>query len=129
MSNQKDSISPNATPIIYERAKNLRKNMTKAEELLWGLLRNSKVSGKKFRRQHPIDNYILDFYCHELKLAIELDGEIHLLPHVKEHDIGRTYELENYSISILRFTNDEVLTNPYKVSDEIKGFIATMKQL
>jgi very-short-patch-repair endonuclease len=59
---------------IFKYARELRRNQTDAEQLLWGLLRDRRFAGKKFRRQHPVGRYILDFYCHELKLAIELDG-------------------------------------------------------
>ena len=61
-------------PNILKNARNLRKNLTDAEQLLWRLLRDRLFANKKFRRQHPVGRYILDFYCHELKLAIEVDG-------------------------------------------------------
>ena len=67
---KKISIPPN----ILKNARNLRKNLTDAEQLLWRLLRDRLFGNKKFRRQHPVGRYILDFYCHELKLAIEVDG-------------------------------------------------------
>ena len=77
----------------------------------------------KFRRQHPVDIFVLDFYCHELKLAIEVDGEIHLSTEAREYDEGRTYELEKYGIKILRFTNKEIYENLDNVQDSILKII------
>jgi very-short-patch-repair endonuclease len=68
-----------ATPETFEKAKVLRDTLTKAEKLLWNNLKGKKLMGFRFRRQHPIDIFIADFYCHELKLVIEVDGEIHKL--------------------------------------------------
>ncbi|MCW3806074.1 endonuclease domain-containing protein [Plebeiibacterium marinum] len=96
-----------AKPIIFEKAKFLRKNMTSAEKLLWDELKNKKVGGYRFRAQHPIDIFIADFYCHSLKLVIEVDGKIHIGQ--KEYDSGREHEMQFYGIRILRFTNKEVM--------------------
>ncbi len=71
-----------AHPLVFEKAKELRKNMTQAEKVLWGYLKGG-INGLKFRRQHPIGVYVADFYCHHLKLIIELDGKIHDRPEVK----------------------------------------------
>jgi len=122
MDSYKSSLSKNASPTIYERAKALRKNMTKAEKILWQKIRDGKLSGLKFRRQHPIHLYILDFYCHEQKLGIELDGQYHNNPDVAEKDANRTYELEELGIQIIRFTNDEVINNTNLVVEKIKTF-------
>ena len=73
----KENLTWAAKPDIYKKAKELRKSMTVAEELLWNRLKNNKLGGLKFRRQHPLDIFIADFYCHKLKLVIEIDGEIH----------------------------------------------------
>jgi very-short-patch-repair endonuclease len=87
----------------------LRKNQTEAEEILWQLLRNRKLGGFKFRRQHPIsEGFILDFYCPEVRLAIELDGAYHKEEKQQEYDEGRTYELEKYGIKVIRFWNSEI---------------------
>jgi very-short-patch-repair endonuclease len=94
---------------IFEQASMLRKNMTLAELILWKKLKDRKVFRVKFRRQHPIDIFIVDFYCHELKLVIEIDGEIHSEYETKEYDLGRTAELEKYGIIVLRFSNDQVI--------------------
>ncbi len=94
---------------LTDIAKELRKNMTPAEKLLWNELRNRKVENCKFRRQHPIDIFIADFYCHEKKTVVEVDGEIH--NNQKEYDIGRTAEIESFGIMVIRFTNHEIETN------------------
>jgi cyclase len=78
---------------VYQRARELRNNTTYAEIILWGYLK-TKPFGYKFRRQHPYSIYILDFYCHSLKLVIEVDGSIHNLAEVKENDIIRQKLLE-----------------------------------
>ena len=99
------------TPKVFEYANDLKKEMTKAEIILWKYLRDRRLNNLKFRRQHPIGKFILDFYCHELKLAVEVDGNIHELEDVKERDEGRTYMLTEWGITVIRFTNDEVITN------------------
>lgn len=98
---------------LLANARALRKNQTKAEEYLWAILRNRQFKGLKFRRQHPlIGNYILDFYNTEFLLGIELDGGIHKVPAQAAYDENRTREIEDkYKISIIRFTNEEVLNN------------------
>ena len=87
-----------AKPGIFENAKELRKSMTEAEEILWKHLRNNKLNELKFRRQHPLDIFIADFYCHQKKLIIELDGGIHDTLDQKEYDEGRTFELDIDSV-------------------------------
>lgn len=82
-----------ATPIIFERAKILRLNLTESELLLWYKLKE-RFPGYKFRRQHPISRFITDFYCHKLKLIIELDGLIHSIKDVMQIDQVRQKELE-----------------------------------
>lgn len=110
-----------AKPKTFERARKLRKNMTNAEKNLWSKLRKNQLLGFKFHRQHPIDIYIADFYCHNAKLAIEIDGEIH--KYQKEKDKSRTNELEKLGIKEIRFTNEDVLNNIElviaKISEEL----------
>jgi very-short-patch-repair endonuclease len=101
-----------AKPLIFERAKELRQNPTEAENILWQLLRSNKMLGLRFKHQHPISIFIADFYCHKLKLVIEVDGEIHQTEKNKEYDENRTAELESYGITVIRFTNKEILENP-----------------
>jgi very-short-patch-repair endonuclease len=116
-----NSLHKHATPKIYKNAKALRQTETEAEKLLWQELRNKKLKGLKFRRQHPIDQWIADFYCHEKKLVIELDGGQHNDAEVKENDEGRTYELEQLGIKVIRFTNAEVTNDIKKVLEAINN--------
>ncbi|HOZ89671.1 MAG TPA: DUF559 domain-containing protein [Bacteroidia bacterium] len=106
-----------AKPEIFANAKWLRANMTQSEKLLWSHLKENKL-GVRFKPQHPIDIFIADFYCHELKLVIEIDGEIH--EKQKEYDAGRTSELQHYDIEVMRFTNAEVMQSIDKVLEQIK---------
>lgn len=96
-------------PKYKQRRKDLRVNQTNTEEILWKFIKNKQIKGKKFRRQHSVDNFILDFYCSENRLGVEVDGKIH--DSQKEYDVERTRILENLNIKILRFTNEEILNN------------------
>ncbi len=96
-----------ASNLIFEKAKDLRNNPTHSEIVLWGYLKQRPLTFK-FRRQHPIANYIVDFYCHELKLIIEVDGNIHANRKVLINDIERQTFLETNRLHFLRFTNNEV---------------------
>jgi len=102
------------------QARELRKNMTPAESILWSYLRKQQIERAIFRRQHPIDIFIVDFYCHKYKLVIEVDGGIHYNPEISERDEGRTAELENLGLKIIRFTNDAVINEAEKVINIIK---------
>jgi len=115
-----ETLNYGASKEIVERARDLRKRMTDVEILLWSHLRNKKLDGFKFRRQHPIWIFIADFYCHEVKLVVELDGGIHQQKEIKEHDINRTAELKRFEIKVIRFTNEEVLENTEKILNQIK---------
>ena len=116
--------------VQYENAKKNRTSKTEAEAALWKLLRNSKT-GYKFRRQHPIDKFIVDFICLEIGLIIEVDGEYHNNEEQKKFDEFRTEILQQKKFIVLRFTNEEVLTHPYIVENKIKEFIdlLTKKQI
>ena len=122
MANTKSRFSMyyNATISIRDKAQTLKANETKAEKVLWQYLKAKQIDGFKFRRQHAIEIFIADFYCHSLKLVIELDGEIHNTKENKEHDKSRTYELEKYGITVIRFTNNEIFTNIEAVIKQIK---------
>ncbi|MBL4560799.1 MAG: endonuclease domain-containing protein [Labilibaculum sp.] len=122
MVDYKECLFYDASPEIHRRAKELRKNMTESEILLWAEIRNRKINGLKFRRQHPIDIFIADFYCHEIKLVIELDGNIHDSEENKEYDEGRTAELRYLGVKVMRFTNEEVMTSIHNVLTKIKAF-------
>ncbi|MDB9305584.1 MULTISPECIES: endonuclease domain-containing protein [Cyanophyceae] len=107
-------------PQLVERAKTLRKNMTKAEKKLWyDYLRNFQF---RVHRQRPIDNFIVDFYCPNLSLVIEVDGESHSTDLAQNYDRERTQILEGYGLRIIRFTNQEVL-------NAFAGVCATIEEL
>ena len=126
MQEYKDNLSWAAKPDIFKKAKILRKDMTVTEEILWKRLSNRKLNGLKFRRQHPLDIFIADFYCHEKKLIVELDGGIHDTTEQMEYDDGRTFELEEKGVKILRFRNEEVLNEIEQVLEKI---IETVKKI
>jgi len=117
----KANLTWSAKPSIFDNAKDLRKSMTEAEKILWKQLRNNKLNGLKFRRQHPLDIFIADFYCHRKKLIIELDGGIHDSPEQKEYDEGRTFELEEKGFKILRFRNEDIINDLGSVLEIILG--------
>lgn len=112
-----------AKPITFDRAQKLRKQITEAEDKLWKRLRNRKFEGLKFRRQHPINRFIVDFYCHEKLLVVEVDGGIHDDPEIIEYDEGREEELRNFGLTIVRFRNEEVLKNMSEVLGKLKELI------
>jgi very-short-patch-repair endonuclease len=111
-----------AEAFIFNRARELRGRQTFAEEILWTYLR-SRPLGFKFRRQHPYSNYILDFYCHGLKLVIELDGSIHDPEEVKQNDEIRQRQLEQDGFTFLRFSNQEIKSNSEQVFQKIETFL------
>lgn len=100
--------------------KKLRKSLTPAEATLWKNLQNRKLKGRKFRRQHSIENYIIDFYCPEERLAIELDGEIHFNELAQEKDKIRTERLNELRIRVIRFENKMVFEGLAQVLQEIE---------
>ena len=105
---------------LLKNARELRKNQTEAEELLWQLLRNRQVNNLKFRRQHPLKvGFILDFYCAEAKLGIEVDGAYHNQNEQQKYDAERTKIIGEYDIRIIRFTNEQVLQNTEQVIKDI----------
>jgi len=103
-----------------DNRKTLRKNLTPAEAFLWKQLQEKKLSGRKFRRQHGIDRYIVDFYCAKEALIIELDGEVHMNATAEEYDNIRTGYLEKLGFKILRFENKMVFENLPSVLMEIR---------
>jgi very-short-patch-repair endonuclease len=108
-------------PALIPRAKELRKNMTPAERKLWyQYLRALEI---RVLRQRPIDHFIVDFYCPSLKLVIEVDGESHYTQESKERDRERTQRLEGYGLTVVRFTNQQVLCEFEKVCEEMQGLI------
>ena len=87
----------------------MRKHLSKAEAVMWKNLSRRQLRGYKFRRQYSIDRYIIDFYCPELKLALEIDGDTHYRNDKREYDIEREHYIESFGVRFLRFTNNEVL--------------------
>ena len=116
----KTKIFQGASPEIFARARELRKNMTPAEKLLWQRLRNYQLDGFYFRRQHPIKYFIADFYCASADLIVEVDGGVHNAPDAQEWDINRTAELEKLGITVIRFTNEEVINDTENVIQKIR---------
>jgi very-short-patch-repair endonuclease len=108
-----------AKPYLFERARKMRLHQTEAEAKLWELLQNKKMMGLRFKRQQPISMFIADFYCHKLKLVIEVDGEIHHKQDQKVYDVNRTAEMERLGIVVIRFTNNQVHEN----LEDVKGII------
>ena len=104
-----------------------RKQYTEAEGILWQALRARKLLRYKFRRQHPISDFIADFYCHECKLMIELDGEYHNTIEQRQYDEGRTYELSELHIKVIRFTNNEVIENIGFVLGKIRAYLLNLR--
>ena len=105
-------------PSVLERAREMRHDPTPAEATLWLALRNRNLN-YKFRRQHPIDKFIVDFYCAQAKLCIELDGGTHFEPPQQEYDLARTAYLEAIGYKVIRFSNQDVRYNLHSVVDEI----------
>ncbi|MGD0590005.1 MAG: endonuclease domain-containing protein [Bacteroidota bacterium] len=105
------------------RRKQLQKAMPDAEVILWSRLKNRQITGTRFRRQYSIGKYIVDFYCAEKKLAIELDGESHFVEGAHEKDVARQKWIEQFGIRFLRFTNDDIRKNLYGVLDAIEEAI------
>ena len=105
----------------------LRNNMTEPEIILWHHLSKKQLEGLKFRRQHPILRYILDFYCHEIRLCIEIDGRSHSRIFEKIHDEDRTQNLAEFGITVLRFSNEAVLNDIDTVLERIRAVVSMLK--
>ena len=106
-------------------ARALRTRQTKAEALLWQLLRNRQLLGFKFRRQHQFGDYIADFYCHEASLVIECDGSVHDRNEQWHHDQSRDAYMISSGLRLLRFTNEQILDDPEMVLKEIAKYLPT----
>ena len=101
--------------------KELRKNLTESEAIVWSILRNRKFMNLKFRRQHRIENYIVDFFCHEYSLILEVDGKVH--DHQKDYDEIREQFLRSKGYRIIRITNQEVKDNLNLLLEKIRDVI------
>ncbi|MBU0473813.1 MAG: DUF559 domain-containing protein [Bacteroidetes bacterium] len=113
-------------PKLKQLARKLRNNSTKSEVILWNYLKGKQIKGYDFHRQRPIKNYIVDFYCSELKLAIEIDGESHYGNEVKD-DI-RQKEIEKYGVSFLRFDESQIYFNLDGVMKIIENWVELRKK-
>ncbi len=120
MPNDDFGMHQNASPKLFHYAQALRENMTKPEQLLWEALRNKKLDGYKFRRQHPLGKFIIDFYCHSAKLAIEIDGGYHEEEEQKALDEERTRLIVASGVREIRFRNEEVLDDLEEVLTKIR---------
>ncbi len=119
----KGNKNQNAKVTTFKNADFLRANMTAQEKKLWERLKNKQLVKQKFRRQHTISNYILDFFCVACKLSIEIDGKNHLDPDQIEYDKIRTDFLHSHEIMELRFSNEELDLDLEKVIENIKNSI------
>jgi very-short-patch-repair endonuclease len=117
-----------AKPEILRVAASLRLSMTESEKILWQKLKSRKLSGYRFRRQHPINEFIVDFFCYDAMLAIEVDGDVHNDRTQNERDDERTKILNRFGIKVIRFTNDDVESNINGVLDQIKINITNQKK-
>ena len=99
----------------------LRNNATSAEAILWRALKGKQVAGLKFRRQFGVGPYVLDFYCPEIRLGIELDGGVHKTSYTHEYDEMRTRFMAENRIRVMRFDNEVVYNNIQGIIDAIKG--------
>ncbi len=108
------------TPFSVKAAREMRHKPTSVEEILWEALRGCKLAGLKFRRQHPLDQFILDMFCVEHQLALEIDGRGHQEPSQTEYDLARSKFLLEKGVQVLRFTNQEIESN---LSDVLKRIL------
>ena len=124
---KKDRLFNEANHLVFELAKELRRNMTDAEIILWNHLKVG-IDRLKFRRQHPIGIYIADFYCHKIKLIIEVDGSIHENKDVKDYDERRENDLKSWGYNIIRFSNQQVLKKREFVLAEINSVVEILNK-
>lgn len=111
---------------MKERRRQLRREMTQCEKIVWAYLRKRQMK-ERFLRQFSVDNYVLDFYCQRLKLAIEIDGGIHEEENQKKYDKKRQEHIETFGITFVRIKNEELLGNPNKAFEKIETAIKLLK--
>ncbi len=110
-----------------EKRRSLRKNMTHCEKIVWLNLRKRQL-GYRFLRQYSVDHFVIDFYCPDLKLAIEVDGASHNDPEQKKYDIQRQKYLEEFNIKFVRIKDEEFLGNPNKAFMKIEDTIKLLEK-
>ncbi len=108
---------------MVERVRELRRKQTNAEAVMWELLRDRRFTGLKFRRQHQIGEYVVDFYCHDKKLVVELDGAVHAEPEQARKDKTRDAYLKSLGLTVLRIRNDELVSDPESTLRRIAAHI------
>ncbi len=121
---KKDGMFNGGSHLIFGMARDLRKNMTDAEKVLWFHLKQN-FEGFKFRRQHSLGIYIADFYCHKARLVIELDGNVHDNAEIKINDEIRQRNIEEGGIKIIRFKNEEIFKDLEMVLQKVKSNLIT----
>jgi len=124
---QKRKIIP-YNPNLKELARQLRNNSTKAEIILWQKLKGKQMYGYDFHRQKPVDNYIIDFFCHELMLGIEVDGYSHQIIEVFNKDVKKEGVMNMLGIHILRFSDEQVLKDTDNVIRAIEWYIVNFEE-
>jgi len=117
-----------ATAETLRLAGELRRSMTEAEKALWHTLRRKQLEGYRFRRQHPVKDFILDFFCYEAMLGIEVDGSVHEELTHAERDLERTRMLNELGINIIRFTNQQITTDMNNVIAAISEAVHQTKR-
>ncbi|MBT3301226.1 MAG: DUF559 domain-containing protein [Bacteroidetes bacterium] len=115
-------------PRLKQLARNLRNNSTQSEIRLWGYLKGKQIMGYDFHRQKPIDNYILDFFCNELMLGIELDGYSHHFEEVLVKDERKEKRMNELGIKVIRFEDEEVMRDIDNVIRSIEGYIEEFEE-
>jgi len=111
-----------------EKRRKLRQNQTNAEDLVWRYLRNRQLLGYKFKRQYSVDHFVIDFYCPELKLAVELDGASHNNPEQREYDIKRQKYLEEFNIKFVRIKDEDLFGNTNQAFMKIENTIKLLEK-
>jgi cyclase len=114
-----------ADPLIFDKARELRQRLTAAEQTFWLRLKE-RFPEYKFRRQHPISNYVADFYCHKRKLVIEIDGSIHNSSEAKINDEKRQKDLEDLKLTVIRFTNEQIKNDNENVLQIVSSTIGKL---
>ncbi len=120
---ESSAAEPPLPPLTRDRARSLRRRSTDAEQELWAHLRNRQLKGAKFRRQQPIGPYVVDFFCLEAGLVVEVDGGSHAGEDERRADKDRTAHLENCGYRVVRFWNNEVMGNIDGVLERIGEFV------
>lgn len=113
---------------MKKRRRQLRVSMTYCEKLIWMYLRKRQMK-ERFLRQYSVDNYVIDFYCPKLKLAVEIDGDVHKLEDQKIYDKERQKYLEDFGLGFIRITNEELLANANKAFEKIENEIKRLQQI